>query len=34
MKGVVFHTSARMISPMAGHCSVSGASPDGSRAAR
>ena len=34
MNGVVFHTSARMMTPMAGHCSVSGASPPGSSSAR
>jgi len=34
MNGVVFQISAPMMMKMAGHCSVSGALPDGSRLAR
>ena len=34
MNRVVFQTSARMMMKMAGHCSVRGALPEGSRLAR
>jgi hypothetical protein len=34
MNGVVFQISARMMMPIAGHCLVSGALPEGSRLAR